>query len=117
MILEQLARGMGNSKSSCDVHVLSARHGDFMCGTEGDLGGGSGGTTGSFLQCIGLYSSRLVRESIQALALAYCKTALGIDADVYQSKVGELVEKGIIDVKQIDETLPSKRDNVPYFLR
>ena len=117
LILEQLSRGIGKSDSSTDIRILGARHGDFMSGNEEDYADGVGGIIGNAMQCIGLFSKREVRLCIQELILAFCTSLLEIAPDAYATKVDELLRAGLVDVKQINDSLPSRLSNLPYFIK
>ena len=117
LIMEQLARGIGASKSSCDVRIVSARHGDFMCSSETDLSVGVHGLMGSCMQCIGLFSNSRVRSDIQDLTLAFVLSVLGENPSAYSTKISEIEGSKRLVVGQIDASLRSMRDNLPRFLQ
>jgi hypothetical protein len=117
LILEQLARGMGNSKSSCDIRIRTARHGDFMSADEKDPTVGVTGAVGTVMQCVGLFSNSRVRSDIQHLILGFLQSVLGINPAAYAQKIEEMKLANTLTEEHVDGSLPSRRDQLPRFLQ
>lgn len=117
LILEQLARGMGTSNSSFDIHIKSARHGDFMCNDVNDIAGGVKGIMGKLMYCIGLFSNDDVRKTIQQLVVLFCEGILvNKDSSKFAEHLDELKQKGEVLTAQIDKTFPDRKGKLPRFL-
>lgn len=114
IVLELLARGMGTSSSSVDVKIIGARHGDFMCGTSGDLGGGVPGASMYAMRLMGILSDHEKRQMIQELGLAFIQSVLGLNPEAYAMEI-ERNKAGLM-VSVVDNEWPDLTKKMPYFL-
>jgi pimeloyl-ACP methyl ester carboxylesterase len=119
MILELLARNVSPKQTPrCDILICQAKHGDFISTDVEDLGRALPNKCSSRViegLNFGLFSNRAVRERIQKMTLALCAGVLrepGFDS----FQVVCEAERESLQIRQVDETLPSKLGNMPSYL-
>jgi len=109
LILEALARSFG--KGACDVKIMGARHGDFMCPEGGRFGG--------LMQCamkvIGLTSNARIQDDIEALIVAFVQSSL--QGSPAYAEAHSRLSKDVV-IRMVDPTkVTDMRKNLPSFLR
>ena len=122
LVLELLARSIQKDAASFDLKIISARHGDFISSSPTSQSSPADGKIlNMIMNCLGLFSPNVkIREHIQNLIVSFCQSVLfkdGAQKLAFENQVEAMLKEKVIEIGQVDQTLPSKREKLPPFLQ